>query len=168
MTPHITPADEDRAIAVQGNEITFTPRVQGDHWYQINATDGENTSPAVHLFLPVFKPELRRDDSHALLLYRFSEGQGTVVHDSSKLTPALDLQIFKDAQAQWLPGQGLTLHGTSPLMPNEAGATKLLDIRKNNAATFEFWVSADTIYPSTPEWSGTLLVGAKTPPMPTC
>ncbi len=156
VAPHITPAGEDKAIAVKGDDITFTPHLSGDHWYQISASDGDNVSPAVHLFLPVFAPALGRDDSHAVLLYRFNEGQGTVVHDRSKVAPAVDLHILKDAKAHWLHGQGLTLHGTSPLMSG-GSADKLLVLRDHHAATFEFWVSADTIYPSSQWWTGTLL-----------
>ncbi len=156
ITPHIAPAGDEQAITVKGDEITFTPHQSGDHWYQINAGDGETVSPATHLCLPVFTPALGRDDSHAILLYRFNEGQGMTVHDRSKTSPPLDLRILKDTNAHWVHGQGLTLHGGSPLM-SVNNADKLLALRNTKAATFEFWVSADTIYPSTQWWTGTLL-----------
>lgn len=155
VTPRAVPAGEEKQVTVDEHRLTFTPKEPGDHWYQVTASDGENTSPAMHLALPVFRPSLGRDDSHALLLYRFDEGKGVLVHDQSKVTPKVDLKVT-DTSVQWLPGQGLTQRGPSPLM-SIASASKLLTIRKTNACTLEFWISPDTIYPANQGWNGCLL-----------
>jgi len=156
VTPRDVPSAEDNAVEVAGNQLTFTPKVIGDHWYQVSASDGEHVSSSIHLNLPVFKPALGRDDSHALLLYRFDEGNGNIVHDRSKIAPPVNLQIPQQAQAQWLPGQGLNLHGNIPLVTAN-NATRLLKIQQTRACTLEFWVSPDTVWPSTPGWGGCML-----------
>ena len=75
------PAGEHTTLTVDGSHVTFTPQTRGDYWYQIHADDGKNHSADFNLALPAFDPALKRDDSHALLLYRFNEGTGSVVHD---------------------------------------------------------------------------------------
>jgi hypothetical protein len=158
VTPRDVPVGELRAPRVDGLRVTLTPQTTGDHWYAVTATDGKASSPAVHLTLPVFKPTLKRDDSHALVLYRFDEGTGTVVHDRGTGTPA-DLTITDPTLVHWLPGQGLTqLQAKAPLLKSVAPASKLLGIQQTKAATLECWVSADTIYPANPGgWTGAFL-----------
>lgn len=143
------PAGETAAPAVQGNTVTVTPGVIGAHWYRVTADDGATTSPPFHLTLPVFNPALGRDDSHALVLYRFDEGTGATIHDRSTQQPALDLKILAKSQAGWVPGQGLNVgnNGTAPIM-STASAAKLMAITRTKACTVELWVSADTIYPN--------------------
>jgi hypothetical protein len=145
------PAD----LVLNGTRATFTPHAPGSYWYQITATDGEAVSPPVHLSLPVFAPALGRDDSHALALYRFAEGQGNVVHDSSAVAPPLPLAIPADAGAEWLPGRGLRLRGQGAVRSDDP-ATKLLAIAKSKAGTIEAWVSTDTLCPPD-AWLGCLL-----------
>ncbi len=159
VTPRDVPATETRAPRVDGLRVTVTPSVPGDHWYAITATDGKAASPAVHLTLPVFNPALKRDDSHALVLYRFDEGSGTVVHDASPRGNPADLTIADPTLTQWLPGQGLTQHQSKgPLLKSVAPVSKLLGIQKTKAATLECWLAADTIYPANPGgWTGAFL-----------
>jgi len=147
-------AGDEFAVVVHGLQATFSPSKLGDHWYQLTASDGVNVSQAFHLNQKVFNPALGRDDAHCLLLYRFDEGRGTVVHDRCTGTH-LDLSVPADpANACWVSGQGLTLRGPTPL--NAAGdADKLLPLAKAKGCTLECWISTDTIFPP-PTWSSTL------------
>ena len=116
LPQEVPPADTTAATAT-GMDVRFTPTAPGNHWYQVVADDGVNTSSPFQLDQNVFEPALGRDDSHALVLYRFDEGTGNRVHDRSKVAPALDLALpARLNDAQWVPGQGVTLHGKSRLM----------------------------------------------------
>lgn len=143
VTPASVPAGEENSAVVKGAQVVFTPKTIGDHWYKICATEGQNRSLYTHLSIPVFNPALGRDDSHALVLYRFDEGTGAVVHDRSTVAPAADLVIPKDAQTSWLSGQGLAYTGPAPLKSAQ-GVPKLMAMQKSNAGTLEFWLSAAT------------------------
>lgn len=161
VLPHTAPpGDGPEAIKVDGTRLAFTPQKsdvnpRDAHWYEIVATDGEHKSPGVHLDLHVFDPaHNKRDDSHALILYRFDEGQGAVVRDQSGKAPAANLEIEKDAAGrtniQWLPGQGLSVNLDSRVSTGkegQAGMDKLLGMKTTHACTVEFWVSTDTVYP---------------------
>ncbi|OPZ87086.1 MAG: hypothetical protein BWY76_00640 [bacterium ADurb.Bin429] len=158
VTPRAAPAGEG-APTVDGATVTLTPKVAGEHWYRIQATDGETVSPSYHLSLPVFNPALGRDDSRAVVLYRFDEGGGGVIHDRAAAGPAADLRIPDDATAEWLPGRGLALRGVNHI--RSAGKVeKLLALAERRAATFEFWISAATIFPPS-DWHGYLLTWEK-------
>ena len=146
VLPREVPPADAAAATVTGMDVHFTPTTAGDHWYQVVADDGVNTSPPFHLDQTVFNPALGRDDSHALVLYRFDEGAGNRVHDQSKVTPALDLALPAGLNdAQWVPGQGVTLHGRNQMTAYGAG-DKLLAIAKTKACTIEFWISTQTIF----------------------
>ena len=140
------------APVMRETQVLLTPAQTGDHWYKINAVDGDNVSPSVHVVFPVFNPALGRDDSRTLLLYRFTEGQGNVVKDRGKLGQPVDLHIPTPPAVRWLPGQGLTLLEPTMLSSN-AAADKLLPLNRGGA--FECWISATTLYPQT-GWQGTL------------
>ncbi|MHB9134654.1 MAG: LamG-like jellyroll fold domain-containing protein [Armatimonadota bacterium] len=160
VVPHIRPTGEDAsAVAIGNKKITFTPKVADYHWYEIFATDGQERSPSYHLDLPVFNPALNRDDSHAVILYRFIEGTGNVVKDRSAIKPAVDLTILKGGNTRWLPGQGLTVHGgdakSPPPMMTAPSVSKLMSIATTKECAIELWVSTDTIYPPT-GWIGCL------------
>ncbi len=150
-----TPSGEEKAVTVDRMRATFTPHAPGNHWYLISASDGERTSHAFQLTLPVFNPALGRDDTHALALYRFHDGEGSTVVRDTGAVPAGNLVIPAGAPVQWLPGQGLTLQGAVTLATAEP-MTKLSAIAETRAATFETWVSTDTLYPPS-AWSGCLL-----------
>ncbi|MHB9024750.1 MAG: LamG-like jellyroll fold domain-containing protein [Armatimonadota bacterium] len=158
-TTHIVPDGGVKStIVTQGLRAAFTPAAPGDYWYELFATDGALRSPGFHLALPAFDPALGRDDSHALVLYRFNEGKGNIVRDQSKVAPALDLSVFADTT--WLPGQGITVHGGSPMFTR--GAEKLKALAEKKAFTIELWVSTDTIYPPI-GWKGCMLAWEMTP-----
>jgi hypothetical protein len=160
VAPRKVPAETTSTAIVQGRKVLFTPQTPGEHWYQITATDGERTSPSLHLTLPVFDPRVGRDDTRALILYRFTEGKGQLIRDQSKLGAPCDISVPKDASVQWLPGQGLTLRGGIWMLT--AGAAKLMTLAKNQALTLECWVSTDTIYPPT-GWAGSILAWELSP-----
>ena len=143
VIPREVPPADNAAATAAGMDVTLTPAAAGDHWYQVVAGDGVNVSPPFQLDQTVFNPALGRDDSHTLVLYRFDEGSGGTVHDHGARGPALDLML--PANAQWVPGQGLTLHGPDPLLATGAAA-KLLAPAHTQACTLEYWISAATIY----------------------
>lgn len=141
------PAGANTPLTVAGSRVTFTPPARGDYWYQVTASDGKNSSAAFNLSLPAFDPLLQRDDSHALLLYRFTEGDGASVHDHSPIAPPLDLTIPAGAGVQWLPGHGLRLLKPT-IIQSATPAKKLMALADSKACTIEAWVSADTNCPS--------------------
>lgn len=150
------PTGDEKAALMNGHRLIFTPQQTGQHWYTLVASDGVNTSPAFHLSLPVFNASVGRDDSHALVLYRFTEGNGDVVHDESKIAPAADLLLPTEPNSsEWIPGQGLKMHGQSALISKDT-VDKLQAIARARACTLEFWVSTDTLFPPT-GWTGSLL-----------
>jgi len=162
VTPRREPSGGSATPAVAGLRVTLTPRAIGDHWYQITAGDGEYRSGDFHLALPAFDPALGRDDAHAVVLYRFDEGQGAVVHDRSTVAPAVDLHIPTGADVRWLPGRGLSLRRQtlttsdlgsrqspagqlSEIIASEGPVKKLLALAAHHAGAIEAWVSADTL-----------------------
>ncbi|HEY3418249.1 MAG TPA: hypothetical protein VGM23_15335, partial [Armatimonadota bacterium] len=146
-TRHLAPNGQPDPV-IQGTTVTLTPKSAGEYWYGLHATDGETRSPNYQLFFPAFTPSLGRDDSHALLLYRFDEGSGETVHDRSKIAPPADLQLDKGSALTWLPGQGMTLRVNSRLLSAD-NVDKLMAIARNKACTLEMWVSNATMYPPT-------------------
>ena len=154
VTPRQLPAGETAVADVRQTQVTLTPRVAGNHWYQITASDGTTQSPPFHLTLPVFTPALGRDDSHAVVLYRFDEGRGNLVKDHGAGTPA-DLLIPAGAPVRWQPAQGLWVHGLGPIQ-TAGGVRKLMALAQQHAATIEAWIDTDTLCPPT-DWLGGLL-----------
>ncbi|HEY3417678.1 MAG TPA: LamG-like jellyroll fold domain-containing protein, partial [Armatimonadota bacterium] len=161
-TPRLVPeGGEKSTLAINGLRATFTPTIRGDYWYELAATDGTYSSPAFHLALPAFDAALGRDDSHAILLYRFDEGKGNIVHDRSKVAPAINLNVMSGVA--WLPGQGVTTHLSDWMYTNSA--EKLKALADKRAFTIELWVSTDTIYPPNPPtpWKGCMLAWEQSP-----
>jgi hypothetical protein len=143
------PDGEDSAVTVHGLQVTFSPHKTGEHWYQIYAVDADNnTSAPFDLSVPVFDPRLKRDDSHALALYRFDEGSGSIVRDHGVISPAANITIPKAANAHWVAPYGLSLHGTTPALTANS-VRKFMALAKGKAFTIELWVSTDTIAPTT-------------------
>jgi hypothetical protein len=151
----MAPEGETAVPQVDGTRVTVTPAVAGEHWYTVTGVDGALRSEPFHLFGAVFNPALKRDDSRALLLYRFDEGNGRIVHDRSPLGAPLDLTLVADSDPVWIPGQGLSMRTGQVLSSPKAG-DKLMALAQKKAATLEFWISTDTIYPPT-SWCGCML-----------
>lgn len=148
IVPGKVPVGEEGQAIFEGDQLRFTPRQRADYWYSIFSEEGDSRSGSVHLSLPVFNPELGRDDSHAVVLYRFDEGSGDRIHDLSAIAPAADLLIPKEATTNWLPARGLHFIGPQPIQ-SENGVGKLATIAKSNAFTIELWLSPDTNDPPT-------------------
>jgi len=145
---------KEAAPVIKDTQVLLTPTQPGEHWYKINAVDDETVSPSVHVVFPVFNPALGRDDSHTLLLYRFTEGKGAVVKDQCTIGKPLDLHIPAPQSVRWMPGQGLQLLEPTMLSSNEA-ADKLMPLSRGGS--FECWISATTLYPQTGTyWEGSL------------
>ena len=145
VQPDGVPAGEG-AADVDGNRVTLTPRKTGPHCYAVYATDGQWKSPHYNVHFQVFDASPGRNDAHALLLYRFDEGQGHIVHDRSSILPPADLYFPADRQGiQWLPGGGIALHTLSPL-ETKTPLTKLLALRKTQACTIECWFSPESMF----------------------
>ena len=156
INPRTAPPTDKDAVSADGSRVTFTPHAIGEHWYQVTAGDGQVTSPAFDLAVHVFNPARGRDDSHAVVLYRFTEGQGQTAHDLSKIGPPIDLTFPADGRAQWLPGQGMHITGPCALTSG-TNTKKLADaLKRAHAGTFEFWLSFDTLFPPV-DWLGCLL-----------
>ena len=160
VTPRGVPAADAEAVRIDGTRLTFTPRQAGrtwddNHWYEIQASAGDLVSPSVHLDLHVFDPKsYRRDDSHALVLYRFDEGRGDVVRDQSGHAPGADLTIGATTpkgalSALWLPGQGLVMRTASRVSTEKPeGMDRVVQaVQQSHACTVEFWASFDTVFP---------------------
>jgi len=154
VEPRTVPKGDESSVTVDGHRVTFLPRVTGSHWFQIKATDGVNNASPFHLLAPVFDASIKRDDSRALVLYRFDEGKGNTITDRSQTAPALNVTIPEGAPVEWLPGEGLTLHGVVKLV-SDVPASKLMTIATGRACTLEAWVSTDTLYPPS-GWAGCL------------
>jgi len=152
--PREVPAAEKATPAVEGTRVTIVPQAPGDHWYQVRASDGKYASPAFHITLPVFTPALGRDDSHAVVLYRFDEEKGNIIHDHGA-GPAADLVIPDNAPVEWHPDQGITIRGAGRIM-TPGGVPKLMAVAEKKACSIELWIAPDTMYPPT-YWLGGLL-----------
>ncbi|HOF89793.1 MAG TPA: hypothetical protein PLZ36_17075, partial [Armatimonadota bacterium] len=151
MAPSV---ETDPAAEITVNRLTVTanPKVNGEYWYEITATDGLHRSQPHHLFGRAFTPALGRDDARALVLYRFDEGKGDIVHDRSAIGKPLDITIPEGTLTRWVPGQGLTQQGVQPMMTVNS-AEKLMAIAQTKQCTIEAWLSTDTVYPPT-GWMG--------------
>ncbi len=156
VTPHTPIASAAGTATVEDSRVIFTPRGAGDFWFQVAATDGTTRSPAFNLALRAFDPARGRDDSHAVALYRFTEGSGQTVRDQSTANPPIDLTFPAQAPARWLPGQGLQLTGPCALTSGRGVSRLAPALTKATAGTFEFWVSLETIFPPV-DWAGCLL-----------
>jgi hypothetical protein len=149
----ITP-DKTTDPTVNGMQVTMTPTNAGDYWYQVNATDGKVNSPDFNINLPVYTPSMGRNDTDAMVLYRYNEGSGSVIHDYAAIGTPANLTINNKDATQWIPGQGLSIHGASRIM--SAAVPKLMELAKKKTCTIEVWISTDTVYAPT-YWLGGIL-----------
>ncbi len=139
-----TPKTDEPSLKIDGKRVTFAPTEPGCYWYRLQANDGQHRSPDHHLLTTVFNPAVGRDDSRALVLYRFTEGKGDTVIDYGA-KPPLNLKVPEGAA--WLSGQGLSvMHASDPMM-SANDATKLRPLAQSKAFTVELWVSNPTIHP---------------------
>lgn len=87
-----------------------------------------------------------RDNSNAIALYSFLEGEGTVVTDLSGYGLALNLDL--QGNAQWIPGGGVKFLAGSKAVASAQGSTKLYDAiagdQGSNEYSIEAWIRADS------------------------
>jgi len=155
-TARKVPKGDEAAVSVSGTHVTLAPTKLGEHWYQVTALDGKTKSAPCHVSFQAFNPAIKRNDAHAVVLYRFTEGAGKLVHDQAKGRHPADLMVAPGANITWHPGQGLTLHRRAGLKTTGAVA-KLMRLAKNKACTLECWVSPDSVVQSEQVMCGCLL-----------
>ena len=86
------------------------------------------------------KPVKPRVTKGLIALYRFDEGQGSVVHDLSQVGAPLDLGIDNLKGVEWLPEGGLRLQH-STMLSSAKPAKKIIDAcRKSGELTVEAWI----------------------------
>ena len=79
-------------------------------------------------------------------LYRFDEGDGLVVHDSSGVEPAFDLQLDNLVTNKWLPdGFGVQLVGPSVITSTEVAEKVFVACVQANAVSLEVWVEPENV-----------------------
>jgi outer membrane biosynthesis protein TonB len=80
-----------------------------------------------------------RASTGLLALYRFREGKGAILRDSSASGVPLDLKVLGMRAVTWTP-EGLSLHGNTRI-DSEVPAAKIVEAcRKSNELTIEAWV----------------------------
>ena len=86
----------------------------------------------------VFAEVLRE---HVLVLYKFDEGSGDRVGDSSFLKPALDLFIEEPSAVDWRPGGTLELLGPTKII-SAGPASKVIDaVKSRKEITILAWIT---------------------------
>ena len=89
----------------------------------------------------VAKPLPERITDGLISLYRFSEGQGTTVHDESGFGSPLDLHAESEEGLRWLPSGGLQVVGGAMLSSGQP-ATKIVEAcQDSNELTIETWIT---------------------------
>lgn len=88
----------------------------------------------------VGEPDDGRVKNGIVALYKFKEGTGTLVADSSGVLPALDLTIADPAAATWMPGGGVNVIAPT-IIQSGLPAQKVFDACvASNQITYEAWV----------------------------
>jgi hypothetical protein len=91
-----------------------------------------------------------RIDDGILVLYRFDEGSGTTVRDTSNLSPAFDLTIEDSSVVTWLEGGGLSLDSAT-IIQSAGAASKVIDaVRQSKEITVEAWIKPANLTQSGP------------------
>ena len=78
-------------------------------------------------------------------LYRFDEGDGLVVHDSSGVEPAFDLQLDNFVTNKWLPDNGVQIAGPSVITSTEVAEKVFVACVQANAVSLEVWVEPENV-----------------------
>jgi hypothetical protein len=86
------------------------------------------------------KPLPERITDGLIALYRFSEGQGTTVHDQSGFGVPLDLHAESAKGLRWLPSGGLQVAGDAMLSSGQPAAKIVEACQDSNELTIEVWV----------------------------
>lgn len=77
--------------------------------------------------------------------YRFTEGKGLVVHDTSPVQPAFDLELDNLITNQWVPGGGVKITGPAVITSTEVAEKIFVNCVQANAVTLEAWIEPASI-----------------------
>ena len=107
--------------------------------YEFQDNDGDVSNTA-EVTLSILLP---RVSNGLLALYRFDEGTGTSVNDSSGSGAPLDLSIANPGRVTWNSGSSGSLTIDQPTLLSSAGAARKLNdgIEATEAVTVEAWIS---------------------------
>ncbi len=78
-------------------------------------------------------------------LYMFDEADGLVVHDSSGVEPAFDLQLDNLVTNEWLPDGGVQIVGSSVITSTEVAEKVFVACVQANAVSLEAWIEPANI-----------------------
>ena len=81
--------------------------------------------------------------------YAFDEGDGTVIHDGSGQTPALDLHIGNADAVEWVDG-GLDVRNSTIIATDGPAERLTAAMQDSNAFTLEAWITPATLEQSGP------------------
>lgn len=132
---------ETDSIGVYIKESAMTGLGPGTHMTQVeifNEID-PNQSIVIPITVHLAPGTTNRIMAGLIAEYRFEEGSGNVVHDSSGVTPAMNLNIQDMGAVSWQPS-GLTI--ASPTLLSTPGpATRISQsIRQSGEMTVEAWI----------------------------
>lgn len=77
--------------------------------------------------------------------YRFLEGKGLAVHDTSEVQPAFDLELDNLITNQWVAGGGIKITGPSVVTSREVAEKVFVACVQANAVTLEAWIEPASI-----------------------
>lgn len=77
--------------------------------------------------------------------YRFLEGEGLIVHDTSAVQPAFDLELDNLITNQWVPGGGIRITGPSVITSTEVAEKVFVACVQANAVSLEAWIEPASI-----------------------
>lgn len=141
--PAVTIVDATEEVAY------FTPNEAGVYVFELEMSDGELYGSDQVTITAVAEGGSACRSGGVQALYTFHEGSGSVVHDVSGVSPALDLTI-SGSGASWLADGGLSLNGAAQVASSGA-ATKIIDAsRASNALSVEVWITPANVTQSGP------------------
>lgn len=132
-------------LAALVDEIRVSSVARSRDWF--NATRrsaaGQYLLPGPPSEPPLPAPRSLPRAPGAIALYDFDEISGAIVHDSSALSPALDLVVADPDRVRWLAGALQVVRATH--IESGIGANKIADAcAASNAFTVEAWVMPDS------------------------
>ena len=86
----------------------------------------------------------------SLVRYRFDEGQGHIIKDTSAHGDALDLHIHNPQRTEWLAGGGLRVNGLAHIISHTPADKITQAVQRSDAFTIIMQVRARRINPQTP------------------
>ncbi|MEO0895078.1 MAG: LamG-like jellyroll fold domain-containing protein [Bacteroidota bacterium] len=81
-----------------------------------------------------------RVTSNLVALYPFTEGQGSIVHDVSGYSSALDLSIANTSNTSWISGGGLSINSSTVVKSSSSGHKIASACISSDELTIEAWV----------------------------